>query len=642
MHVNHQVEPAPPQAPRQADIVDQPGEATPAFHDQDVVQMRVAGDDRRGIALYEIGECRVGECAPQCPNHRRREYHVADEAEADEEDVHGSRFDSRLVQQHDGNIILDPVDALALRTLERRPVLDEVHLRLALRAGEYFQQFRVDRHAFGSAASPARLRPVTAGVIIVMKMQRTVLVLLLATLAWPARSAAQPAAAPGVPDATYYFLLGRHYESTGDIAKAVASHKQAIAVAPDSAELRAELAGLYARQDRDVEAVEMAEEALKRDARNREANRTIGTIYAALADKRRALRPGDNPSQYVARAIQSLERAREDGGSEPSLDLTLGQLYLQTEAYDKAIPLLRRVTTEQPGYPNAAMLLATAEEAAGRTADAIGTLQRALEENPQFLRGYVMLAELNEKQGRWDDAAAAYARAQQLSTRIDLTTRRAAALINAGKAAAARDLLKTGAAKPDAEPLLLYLYAAAQRQTGDLEGAETTARRLRTSAPEDPRGMYVLAQVLEARGDMQGAERSLRDLLQRDPKDATALNYLGYMFAERGQRLDEAVDLVQRALKIDPGNPSFLDSLGWAYYQQGKLDLADPALTEAAAKMPNNSVIQEHLGDLRFKQQRFADAAAAWERSLNGDGEAIDRTRIQKKIQDARSRMEGR
>ena len=58
--------------------------------------------------------------------------------------------------------------------------------------------------------------------------------------------------------------------------------------------------------------------------------------------------------------------------------------------------------------------------------------------------------------------------------------------------------------------------------------------------------------------------------------------------------------------------------------------------------MPNNSVIQDHLGDLRFKQQRFADAAAAWQRSLKGDGESIDRARIQKKLQDARSRMENR
>jgi len=58
--------------------------------------------------------------------------------------------------------------------------------------------------------------------------------------------------------------------------------------------------------------------------------------------------------------------------------------------------------------------------------------------------------------------------------------------------------------------------------------------------------------------------------------------------------------------------------------------------------MPNNSVIQDHLGDLRFKQRRFADAASAWERSLSGDGESIVRSVIEKKIAEARSRLENR
>ena len=96
---------------------------------------------------------------------------------------------------------------------------------------------------------------------------------------------------------------------------------------------------------------------------------------------------------------------------------------------------------------------------------------------------------------------------------------------------------------------------------------------------------------------------------------------------------------VQRALKVEPANPSFLDSLGWAYYQQGKLDLADPPLTQAAAKLPQSSAVQDHLGDLRFKQQRFADAAAAWERALAGDGDAIDRAKVEQKVRDARARM---
>ena len=473
-----------------------------------------------------------------------------------------------------------------------------------------------------------------------MKMRRTVLVVLAVVLAYPALAGAQPAGASAPGTSSYYFLLGRYYESRGDVEKAIASHKQALSLEPASAEIRAELAGLYARQDRPAEAVEMAEAALGKDPSNREANRIIGSVFAALAEQRQALKPGDDPATYVPRAIGALERARQEGGSDLALDLTLGRLYLQSKAYDKAIPLLRRVVAQQPGYSEVAILLATAEEGANRTADAVATLRASLDENPKSLRGWVMLGELSEKQNEWETAADAYGRAQNLNPRLDLSARRAGALLNAGNAAAARDLLKAGAAGPKAGAAVLYLYATALRQTGDLAGAEEIARRLRAAAPDDARGMYVLAQVLEAKKDFDGAERALRDILQRDPADATALNYLGYMLAERGQRLDEAVELVQRALKIEPGNPSFLDSLGWAYFQQGKLDLADPPLSEAASKMPNNSVIQDHLGDLRFKQRRFADAAAAWERSLKGDGDSIDRSRIQKKIEDARSRME--
>jgi Flp pilus assembly protein TadD len=186
----------------------------------------------------------------------------------------------------------------------------------------------------------------------------------------------------------------------------------------------------------------------------------------------------------------------------------------------------------------------------------------------------------------------------------------------------------------------MYLLAEAQRADRDLAGAEATARKLMASNPADVRGLHVLALIQQDRGDFKGAEATLRELVTRAPQDANALNSLGYLLAERGEQLEEAVRLVQRALTIDPGNPSFLDSLGWAYFQQGRVTEADEPLTQAAAKLQTSSVVQDHLGDLRFKQQRFADAASAWERALAGDGQSVDRSRIEKKIRDARARMD--
>jgi tetratricopeptide (TPR) repeat protein len=252
------------------------------------------------------------------------------------------------------------------------------------------------------------------------------------------------------------------------------------------------------------------------------------------------------------------------------------------------------------------------------------------------------VAEIREHQEQWSAAADAYARAQALNARAPLARRRAVALLSAGRAAEARDVVQSalGSGRSEAkEPILLYLLAESQRVLKDLDGAHATVQKLLAANPADVRGLHVLSMILQDRGDIKGAERTLRDLIARDPLDANALNSLGYMYAERGERLDEAVELVQRALKVEPGNASYLDSLGWAYLQQGRIDLADGPLTEAAAKLQQSSVVQDHLGDLRYKQQRYRDAAAAWERALAGDGQTIDRARIEKKIREARGRM---
>ena len=528
----------------------------------------------------------------------------------------------------------------------------------------------------------------------------------------------QPAAPQGTPalegpdDAPYYFLLGRYLEGEGKVDDAVSALRKAIELDPKSAEPRAELAALFARQDKAPEAVDAAQDALKVDPKNREANRVLGSVLATLADQRKPLRPGDNVSSYSKRAIAALEIARGDGTGDLTIDLTLAQLYLDEDRPADAVPLLRRIVTEQPQYTDGAALLAEAQEEAGTPNDAIQTLNDVLQDQPQFFRGRVQLAELYERQHRWTEAADAWARVQSLSSRNpEIATHRATALVNAGRTAEARDVIKEALTVTPNDLRLSFLLAQTQHDAGDLDGALATARSLRAAHPDDPRTTYLLGQMLLAKNqyadvvdlmkpeieqlraakgagaelallettqasallqlkrsnealallkdavaqapddttvlfqygaalDRAGlpndAEKAFRDVITKDPLDAGALNYLGYMLAEHGTGLDEAVSLIQRALKVEPDNPSYLDSLGWAYVQQGKLELADPALTTAAEKLPRNSVIQDHLGDLRLKQNRRADAISAWQRALEGDMESLDRAKLQKKIESAK------
>jgi tetratricopeptide (TPR) repeat protein len=508
-------------------------------------------------------------------------------------------------------------------------------------------------------------------------MRRLLILVTSALIAGSASASAsqRPASASAEPSASYYFMLGRHLEDLDKIDEAIAAHQKAIALAPQSAELRAELAALYARQDRVRDALDTAEAALEKDPANREANRIVGMVYAALSDQRRPLRPGDDPARYASRAIAALEKSRRDSGLDVNLELMLGRLYLAARDYPRAVSSLRRVVEDQPEYPEGAMLLAAAQEGAGQKEDEIRTLETTLEDNPTFYRAALRLAELYEQERRYTDAADAYARAAAVNSRIDVSTQRAAALINAGKATEARDILQTSIKKsgtPDA--VTLYMLGQAQRVLKDFDGATATVQKLKTSFPTDARGGYLDALVLRDRGQydqaiaafelvmnraasrdgslvyeyaglleragrLGDAERALRGVLAKDPQDANALNSLGYMLADHGQRLEEAVDLVQRALKIEPTNPSFLDSLGWAYFRQGKLELADPPLTQAAERLPTSSAVNEHLGDLRLRQERYEDAVAAFERSLAGDGESIDRVKVEKKVRDARQRV---
>ena len=150
---------------------------------------------------------------------------------------------------------------------------------------------------------------------------------------------------------------------------------------------------------------------------------------------------------------------------------------------------------------------------------------------------------------------------------------------------------------------------------------------------------FELATVLDRQKKFAESEALFRQLLSKEPDNAPALNYLGYMLAERGERLDESVDYIKRALALDPDNGSYLDSIGWAYYKDGKFDMALEHLQRAAQMLTTNSVVQDHYADVLFRLGRYDDAIAAWTKALSGDLDSIDRGDIDKKIRNAKQKL---
>lgn len=144
--------------------------------------------------------------------------------------------------------------------------------------------------------------------------------------------------------------------------------------------------------------------------------------------------------------------------------------------------------------------------------------------------------------------------------------------------------------------------------------------------------LITLASAQERAGDVKGSEESLRRVLEKDPDNATALNNLGYFLLERNERLPEALEMIQRAVRAEPTNSSFLDSLGWAYFKLGKLEEAERQLTEAARRDPTSSTVQEHLGDVYQKQGKTAEARTAWQKALALSTEAEETARLKSKL----------
>jgi tetratricopeptide (TPR) repeat protein len=94
------------------------------------------------------------------------------------------------------------------------------------------------------------------------------------------------------------------------------------------------------------------------------------------------------------------------------------------------------------------------------------------------------------------------------------------------------------------------------------------------------------------------------------------MNYLGYMLADRNVRLDEAYQLIQKAVDMSPDNGAYLDSLGWVYFRQGKLTEAEGLLLRAVDLTGQDPTVHEHLGEVYYKLGKTKEAIAQWTASV--------------------------
>ena len=113
------------------------------------------------------------------------------------------------------------------------------------------------------------------------------------------------------------------------------------------------------------------------------------------------------------------------------------------------------------------------------------------------------------------------------------------------------------------------------------------------------------------------AEDSFQEALRKNPQDPFTLNYLGYWWADEGRNLEDAIDLIERAVRLRPRSGYFVDSLGWVHFKLGNFDLAVAFLEQATILEPVDPVISDHLGDAYWATGRFVEARFKWQYALS-------------------------
>ena len=207
--------------------------------------------------------------------------------------------------------------------------------------------------------------------------------------------------------------------------------------------------------------------------------------------------------------------------------------------------------------------------------------------------------------------------------------RTAVLLNNAGKTEEALNLVHELQARAgdDSKQLGETFMLEAELLNRAKRGEEAVAvyERGLQALPDDTRLIYARALLNDDLGHVGAAVRDLRRVLELKPDDADVMNALGYTLADRTDQgrtdqISEALTLIEKALKLKPGEPAIIDSLGWVQYRLGNLDDAVTQLRMAYRKQPD-AEIAAHLGEVLWVSGRKDEARQVWEQGRKKDGD---------------------
>jgi tetratricopeptide (TPR) repeat protein len=425
------------------------------------------------------------------------------------------------------------------------------------------------------------------------------------------------AAAEATNDIPILFQLGDLYIRDGRASKAVECFERIESISPDNLQIRQRLAMSFLALGNADKAIAALEELSIQSPGNALLYSYLGEIYGEKGDAARAatnfmkaaeIRPQDpapalrlallQVEKDPALAVQTLTEALGRIPDDPRLIEMLAYVHFIQKNYVQAVEYFGKaekaiLKTREPDRINPTFYFnfAIARQMAGQLDEAAALLNAAFIRNPAYLDAYLQYA-FRQK----DDAV-----------------RQSAITI----------LEKVGQIQPDQPNVYVYL-GLLNSYLKSYKAAVSAFEKAESLVEDSPRKEEILdahfyfwyAAACEREGQFERAEELFGRCVALDPDHAEAYNYLAYMWAEKGIKLERALDYIQKALKLNPSSGAFIDTLGWIYYMQGQYKDAYQEIHRAAELIPDDPTIVEHLGDVLYKLGDEKQALPHWRRSF--------------------------
>ena len=174
---------------------------------------------------------------------------------------------------------------------------------------------------------------------------------------------------------------------------------------------------------------------------------------------------------------------------------------------------------------------------------------------------------------------------------------------------------------------VLYRLASYYKSKSQYKMSLKVYKKILDNYDSSNRDIFLYAANLDKIGRWKEAKVLFLELLKKNPRDTFTLNYVSYKLALKNQDLELALDLIKKALVLDPDNAYFLDTLGWVKYKRNDFNSAVYFLEKSVSILPSSAEIIDHLGDCYFMLNRKKEAIFEWNKALKYE---TDKDRIKK------------